>query len=367
MTLPRTSPASLSRRGFLGLGAAAAAASTLAACASAPRSATTGGAGNKLQIVMTPFAGADLGVMPREFAKDYMDRHPNVEIKIDDTLNLAKQTAAYQADPKAPLNNLVFSNGGGTAGGKATGMYAKIDYSLIPNTAGLDETFVEKDHVGVVFGADQQGIVYNTEKYPDGFGDWAQLWDPSQLGTLCFFTVPWWAIGMASKLNGGSWEDMDPGFAVWKEHAKNIRTIVSANPQFLNVLSTAEAPLTSHYFGTSNAWKNTGAPIGYRAPEQGVFFDPVGVNINSGSSEDQVEVMHDMINEMLSPTWNQRWVDTSIQIPAVEATQLTEKLQALKPIADRSSQTFVDVDWAVVGKNLAAWTERWNTEIVPNI
>ncbi|MFF7197365.1 PotD/PotF family extracellular solute-binding protein [Streptomyces sp. NPDC008079] len=363
----------VSRRSLLTGGGAVAAGLFLAACASnkqpgtSASSGTGKGAGKKLTITMTPFAGADLGLMPREFAKEYQDNHPNVQIKIDDTLNLAKQTAAYQANPHKPLNNLVFSNGGATATGKATGMYLKLDYSKIPNTSQLHAQFVERDHCGVVFGADQMGLVYNTKTYPKGFASWTDLWSPDQRGKLCFFTIPWWAIGMAAKLNGGGWDNMDPGFKLWIEHAKNIRTIVTANPQFLNVLSTSEAPLTSHYLGTSTAWHAQGAPLGFSRPTEGAFFDPVGVNINSGSSDDQLEVCYDIVNEMLQPKWNQRWVDTSVEIPASSTSKLTPKLQAIPAIAAGADQKFVDVDWDTVGKNMAAWTARWNEEVVSKI
>ncbi|MFE9206578.1 PotD/PotF family extracellular solute-binding protein [Micromonospora sp. NPDC007230] len=355
-----------SRRSILA-GGVAAAGLLAAGCASTKQPGSSGSGGNKLVITMTPFAGADLGVMPREFAKEYQEKHPNVEIKIDDTLNLAKQTAAYSADPKKPLNNLVFSNGGATATGKATGMYLKLDYGRIPNTQYMRDQFVEKDHCGVVFGADQMGLVYNSKTYPEGLGSWADLWAPAQKGRLCFFTTPWWVIGMAAKLNGGSWTDMAPGFDIWAKNATNIRTIVTANPQFLNVLSTSEAPLTSHYLGTSNAWRMQGAPLAFKAPAEGVFFDPVGVNINSGSSEDQVEVCLDMVNEMMAPKWNQRWIDTSIQIPSLSTSQLTDKLKAIPAVAAGPDQKFIEVDWDTVGKSMAAWTDTWNKNVVAKI
>ncbi|MCL2733573.1 MAG: hypothetical protein FWE15_26605, partial [Actinomycetia bacterium] len=115
------------------------------------------------------------------------------------------------------------------------------------------------------------------------------------------------------------------------------------------------------------AWRAQGAPIGYSRPDEGAFFDPVGININSGSSDDQLEVCYDIINEMLAPKWNQRWVDTSVEIPAVSTSRLTDKLKAIPAIAAGVDQTFVDVDWAVVGKSMTAWTERWNKDVVSKI
>lgn len=366
----------LSRRSFLAAGGAFAAGAFLSACAngntkSAKSSGNSGAgtatSGKKLSITVTPFAGADLADMPKAFAQDYMDRHPNVSITLDDTVLFTKQVAGFKANPHKPLTNLAFSNSGSTATGKALGMYVKLDYSRIPHTSDLASNLVEKEHCGVVLGADQMGIVSNKKSYPDGLKSWVDLWSDKQKGKECYFTIPWWAIGIAASTAGGSWKDMDPGFKIWEEHAKNIRTIVTANPQFLNVLASGEAPLTSHYFGTSHVWASQGAPLQYSTPREGVVFDAVGVNIVAASSQDQIEVMYDMINEMLTPKWNSMWADSSVEIPALTTTKLSDKLKALPQISAGADQKFIAVDWDTVGQNMPAWTDRWNKDVVSKI
>jgi len=360
--------APVTRRSFLAAGGAFAAGAFLTACAGGnTKSAGSSSSGKKLTITITPFAGADLAAMPKAFAKEYEEKHPNVSITLDDTVLFTKQVAGFKANPHKALTNLAFSNSASTATGKALGMYAKLDYSRIPHTSDLAPNLVEKDHCGVVLGADQMGIVSNKNSYPKGFDSWSDLWSSSQKGKECYFTIPWWAIGIAASEHGGSWKNMDPGFKIWQQHADNIRTIVSANPQFLNVLASGEAPLTSHYFGTSHVWASQGAPLQYSTPKEGVVFDAVGVNIVAASSDDQIEVMYDMINEMLTPRWNSMWADTSVEVPALTTTKLTSKLKALPQISAGAKQKFVSVDWDVVGQQTPAWTDRWNKDIVSQI
>jgi putative spermidine/putrescine transport system substrate-binding protein len=371
--LTQAAASPLSRRSFLATGGAIAAGALLSACAGGNTKSgdssgpSSKGAGGKVSITITPFAGADLAAMPTAFAKEYEAAHRNVSITLDDTVLFTKQVAGHKANPHKALTNLAFSNSGSTATGKALGMYAKLDYSRIPHTSGLAPNLVEKDHCGVVLGADQMGIVSNTKDYPGGLHSWSDLWSDKQRGKECYFTIPWWAIGIAASEHGGSWSDMDPGFKIWQNNAKNIRTIVTANPQFLNVLSSGEAPLTSHYFGTSHVWASQGAPVQYSTPKEGVVFDAVGVNVVAASSENQIEVMYDMINEMLTPKWNTMWADTSVEIPALTSTPLSAKLKALPQISAGASQKFVQVDWDTVGQNMPAWTDRWNQDIVSKI
>lgn len=362
----------LTRRSFLAAGGAFAAGAFLSGCAggdtkNAGSSGGSSSSGKKLTITVTPFAGADLAAMPKAFAQDYQEKHPNVQIKLDDTVLFTKQVAGFKSNRDKALTNLTFSNSASTATGKSLGMYAKLDYSRIPHTADLAQNLVEKDHCGVVLGADQMGIVSNKKVYPNGFQSWSDLWSDTQNGKECFFTIPWWAVGIAASQAGGTWTNMDAGFKIWEQHAHNIRTIVTANPQFLNVLASGEAPLTSHYFGTSHVWASQGAPLQYSTPREGVVFDAVGVNIVAASSDDQIEVMYDMINEMLTPKWNGMWADTSVEVPALKSTQLTSKLKALPQISAGASQKFVPVDWDTVGKSLPAWTARWNQDIVSKI
>lgn len=374
MKSPSSLTPGISRRSlFAGTGVLAG--SLLAACASGNNPTTGSGAsgsgsgqtGKKLSLTVTPFAGADLGVMPKEFVAEYMEKHPNVEIKLDDSLLFSKQTAQWAADRTKPLANLCFSNGGSTAAGKASGMYMKLDASMVPNSANIDPKMMEKDKVGMPLGADQLGLLYNTQSLQTAPSSWANMWADDMVGKLVFFTMPWEAIGMAAKLNGGGWENIDPGFQTWIDHAKNIRVIVTANPQFLNVLSTGEAALTSHYHGTSQVWKAGGAPLDFVSPKEGTVLVPVSVNINAGSSEDQIAVMYDMINEMLTPKWNQRWADLSVEIPANKSVELSDKLKAYPAIAKGMSQPFQLVDWDVLGENTAAWTKRWEDDVVAKI
>lgn len=366
MTIFGETKTGLSRRNVLFAGTGLVAGGLLTACASGAKPASVQ-AGKKLLITVTPFAGADLGTMPKEFAKEYMAKHSNVEIKLDDSLLFTKQTAQWAADKTKPLSNLAFSNGGSTASGKATGMYMKLDEAMIANASKVNAKFKDPDGVGMPLGVDQLGLLYNTKVLTTPPTSWTNMWADNMVGKLCFFNMPWEAIGMAAKLDGGGWDNIEPGFQIWTKHAKNIRVIVSANPQFLNVLSTGEAAMTSHYHGTSQVWKAGGAPLEFASPSEGTVLVPVGLNINAGSNQDQIEVMYDMINEMLTPKWNQRWADLSVEMPANQEVELSDKLKAFPAVAKGMDQQFQIVEWDILGKNTAAWTERWQKEVVAKI
>jgi putative spermidine/putrescine transport system substrate-binding protein len=56
-----------------------------------------------------------------------------------------------------------------------------------------------------------------------------------------------------------------------------------------------------------------------------------------------------------------------VQIPANSQSQLPSKLADLPAFQKSNVDKFIDVDYDLVGKNNAAWTERWNSDIVSKI
>jgi putative spermidine/putrescine transport system substrate-binding protein len=364
----------LSRRSLLAGGVAAGALAALSACASPFESGGTdtgtNGAGKKLTLTMFCFLGGDLAKMPKEFAKEYTASHKNVEIKFYEQSNAVgygKMLAQRKADPSTPLVNLGFFNAQTTVQGAGDSMWEKLDYSAMKHAGDILPIFQRKDQFGIGIGSDQYGLVINKDKVTEAPSSWAALWDPKYMGEVCFFTFPWYAVYMAAKLNGGSFEDMEPGWKLWEENAKQIKLIVESNPQYLNVLSSGTAPVTAYFAGTSQQWIDGGAPLQYIVPTEGAIPLPVFLESVAGQSDDQLTECQNIIDGMLEPRWATRWAETSVQIPANSQSQLPSKLADLPAFQKSNVDKFIDVDYDLVGKNNAAWTERWNSDIVSKI
>ena len=160
---------------------------------------------------------------------------------------------------------------------------------------------------------------------------------------------------------------MEPGWQTWVDNAQNIRTIVSSNPQYLNVLSSGTAPLTAYFNGTSYQWIKGGAPLQYVPPTEGAISVPVNLQSVDHQSDQAKEACAEIIDEMISAKWCGRWAETSIEIPANAEAQLPSDLADLPAFSEETINNLIDPDYAIVGKQQTSWTDRWERDVVTGI
>jgi putative spermidine/putrescine transport system substrate-binding protein len=366
----------ITRRKLLALAGTALGGAVLASCGGGGSSGggSQGGGGGqsnkKVKVTMFVFLGGDLGVMPKAFAKEYMAAHPNVTIEIyenSNTVGYPKMLAAKQTTPDQPLVNMGFFNAQTTAQGDLDGMWNKLDYGALSHAKDVLPVLKRKNQQGIGLGSDQVGIVYNTKALTPAPTAWADLWDDKVKGKVTYFDYYWQGVLMAARANGGSLTKMDPGWTFWKQHAKWIRTIVTSNPQYLDVLTNGTASITSYFNGTGLQWKRGGAPLDYVPPKEGAISVPVYLTTVKGNTQDQEQVCHDIVNQMLSPKWCQQWATTSIQVPGSSAVKLPQEFGSLPAFQKQTIDHFIPVDWVTVAKQTADWKKRWDQDVKANI
>lgn len=364
----------ISRRSLLaGVGAVTAAAATplLNACGGdIDNPGTPTGSGGNVKITIFAFLGNRLADMPKAFAEDYMRRHGNVEIEIYEDSNAVgypKMLAAKQTTPDQPLVNMGFFNSQISAQGDLDGMWNALDYASLSNAADLTDTFRRPNSNGIGIGADQIGVTYNTDNVTTAPTSWADLWDDAFRGRLTLFDYWWQVVFMAAQLNGGSLTNLEPGWQLWREKASNIRTLVTSNPEWQQVLSNGTADITSCWNGTSLQFHDDGAPVEYVPPVEGAIAVPVYLQTVAGNTPAQQEVCVDIVNEMLSPRWCQMWAETAVQAPANPAVTLPPDLADLPGFQPENVDKLISIDWAHVAEQNAEWRSRWDADVKANI
>lgn len=366
---------SLSRRSLIqGALALAATAPLMAACGALPGEgplpAPTAAPGGKEKITIFAFLGNRLADMPKAFAEDYMSRNRNVEISIYEDSNAVgypKILAARETTPDRPFVNMGFFNSQISAQGDLDGTWNKLDYASLSNAASVSDTFRRENQNGIGIGADQIGILYNTNNISAAPTTWADLWSDTYAGRLTLFDYWWQVVFMAAKLNGGGLENLEPGWDIWREKAKNIRTLVTANPEWQQVLSNGTADITSCWNGTGLQFKADGAPVDYVVPEEGAIAVPVYLQTVNGNSDNQQEICEDIINEMLSPKWCRMWSETSVQAPANSDVTLPAELADLPGFRPENVEKLISVDWGLVAENIEEWRQRWDVDVKSNL
>ena len=277
----------LTRRDILAAGGAAAGA--LALGVDPVRAATRIRRANPVEVTMFVFLGGALGRdaegvqgLVRGQALERQDQH--LREQQHRRLPADGGGEAAGSHPK-PFVNMGFFNAQTAAQGDLDDMWLKLDYAHLENAKdiypGVQAQQPEGDrHRRRPAGAPLQ---HAADLEPaDVVG---RLWNPDYAGKVTFFDYYWQAVYAAARLNGGNLHHMDKGWNLWSSKAhQQIRTIVTSNPQYLQVLTNGTAGLTSYFNGTGLQWMRQGAPLKYVVPKEGAINVPVYLQSVKGNT-----------------------------------------------------------------------------------
>jgi putative spermidine/putrescine transport system substrate-binding protein len=345
----------VSRRSFLvsGLAAGASLASHRPARAAA-----------KVKLTMFIWAGAGQGVLPREVVASYLKSHPDVEIEFWESTNAVtypKMLAAKQANPNAPLINFGYFNVDMSNRGDTDDMWVTMDPARIPAVGKINPSLRRPANKGIGYGIINVGIMYNKSLVKEPPTSWTALWDPKWRGKVTFFDNNFMPLVLAARLNGGSEKDIEPGFRVWAEQAKNIRALPTSNDQLKNILVTGEAQIAPWFSAIWKFWADEGAPLGFANPREGAVAFPIYLQIVKGSSPDQIRVAEEVVTELLTAENNSRYAKLTHNIPAFPEPGMAQRVdEALNP---KVLENAIWLDWGTMGQKASEWRQRWEKEV----
>jgi putative spermidine/putrescine transport system substrate-binding protein len=247
----------------------------------------------RVKLTMFIWAGAGQGVLPREVVAKYLKAHPDVEIEFWESNNAVtypKMLAAKQANPNAPLINFGYFNVDISNRGDTDEMWVPMDPARIPAVAKIHPSMKRPGNLGIGYGIINVGIMYNKNLVKEPPTSWTALWDPKWRGKVTFFDNNFMPLVLAARLNGGTEKDVEPGFRVWSEQAKNIRALPTSNDQLKNILVTGEAQIAPWFSAIWKFWADEGAPLGFVNPKEGAVAFPIYLQIVKGSTPEQIKV-----------------------------------------------------------------------------
>lgn len=361
-----------SRREVLKLGALSVAGTTLAACGRSGSSTSPGASpGRKITVSMFVNSGGHLGDTGIAFAKEYMEQHRNVEIKIVQgvgTQFFPQQLAAFKVDPTKPIINVGWYNATLAGQGDANNMWQKLDYSAMPNAKDVDPAYHRPDGRGIGLSTDVLGLVYNTNAYSTPPTSYADIWDERNRGKVVTTDYWWFLVYATSLLHGGNLQNLDPGWNFVREHADYIAAIASGANQLNQMMATGQANIACYLAGNSLSYKyDNNAPIGFAYPKEGLLANPWYLISSNGNTQEQEEVCRDIINELLSPKWAGKWCDDTLTIPSSKAVKLSSKLDDEPAFKDLDKKKIHQFDWQYVGSKQTEWRANWDRFVKANI
>ena len=274
--------------------------------------------------------------------------------------------AKLKAQQASPQIDVALLDDGPQAQARDAGLVAPLDTAVVPVDKVVDIGRLPGD-VGVGFGLTATGIAYN----PTWFAEhgvpapttWSDLADPRLQGALVLPSITntyglGLLIGMASQ-NGGSEQNIEPGFTAVQQIARNAVTF-DTTADVSNYFLQGQAAASVWGVSRVSSLAEKDFPVQFVYPEGGAMALVTTANVVAGAPH--AELAQKFVAHLLDPAVQAELARATYNGPVIPGVTLDPELEAKVLGADEVDQ-LRKLDWATINRARAAWTERWNREV----
>ena len=342
----------MSRRSFL---KGAAASAVLTALGAGPwvgkaRSAET------LNVMMN---GGDYEKLARKLAVVPFEK------KYGATVNITPGSGAQiltrlRAERQNPSQDAVILDSGPAATAIVEGLLEKINPVNIPNIKDLDEMALDKKGYGPIVHSHSVGLAYNEKLFKKPLPkSWKDLWDPAYKDSLLLVNItltPGYLFLLEiNMLNGGSYENIDPGIEMIKKLKPNIRRFAQNIAEIRTTLHTEDIVTFCGPNIPFEEARKEKEPIKPIFPVEGNVLSPATGQIIKGTKKK--DLAEKFINEYISPESQLGWsVEYNI-------ATFNKKVKLPPEVGQRLPTKNVLYDFEKISQNLEKWIEKFTREV----
>ncbi|MGF7160094.1 putative spermidine/putrescine transport system substrate-binding protein [Rhodoligotrophos appendicifer] len=285
------------------------------------------------------------------------------------TGNSVATIAKLQAQKDDPQIDVACIDDGPMIQAAGMGLLQTLTPAEMPNAADIQEVSHLPNGMGLGWGLFRLGLAYNPDEFKKNnlpeLTSWndlarADLKDHVIVSSISISYTHMLLILLA-RANGGSEENIEPGFA----------EMVKIKPNIFNFDTTAD--LTS-YFQQGEAWvgvwtdsetysyaHRTGFPIKFVFPKEGTAAIQAGIAVvkNGKNTELATKFVNFLVGQQAQEIMAQKlgW------LPVNKKATLPPDMSSVITSPPANGDKIVPIDWTYLNKQLPAWTERWNKEI----
>jgi len=250
---------------------------------------------------------------------------------------------------------------------------AQLDYcetlSDAPVYKDLYDAAHFKSNKAVTIGLDGTGIVYNERVFAaKGWApptSWKDLQNPLYKGHVQFPSITNGygieSLVMFARLNGGSEQNIEPGFAAIKTSvAPNVLSFDPSPGKISELFQNDSLWIGAWGAGRTQSLRNQGVPVKFVAPKEGAIA--LGLSV--------CPVKHDTVNALaqkfvqytLTPEVQALFADEEGVAPVNKHTELPPTVQAKVP-DPATVAAMLSIDWDIVNAMRPTWIQQWNRQI----
>ena len=243
------------------------------------------------------------------------------------------------------------------------GIFLDLDTTKMSNIGDVDPMFFDlykRRAVGFNYG--DFGICYRSDKVSPAPTSWKDLWNPEHAGRLILPDLTAGAvlevIVIASLINGGSENNLEPGWEALKKLKPNVLRYFKNNTEPVGLFERSEATIGAWFSARSYSIKDSNVPLNYVIPREGA---PVGVlSFHIARNTKQRELAYEFVNFAISREAQEKFANGVEYGPCNVKAQLTGRAKERVPPVNR----LMRIDWAKIQPQIPAMQQRWQREIV---
>lgn len=337
-----------------------------AGCGNNEEGAEASGEKSEKTLVLAAYGGSYEEKMKEVLIPKFEKEHGvKVQYITGSSVDTLSKLQAQKADPQI---DVAFLDDGPQAQAKSFGLLTEMDEEIVTNLEHVYDIAKDKDNVGVGFGIISTGLAYNKEFFEENGWDplisWNDLADPKFEGKIVLPSISntygVHLLLMTAIANGGSVENIDPGFEKLKEIGKNAVTFdqtADVSNYFLQGQAVASA------WGSSRVYtlQESGFPIEYVIPEEGApaLMATVSVVKDGPNSE----LAQEFVNFILSEETQILFAESLYDGPVNKNVELEGEITNKITYGEDEISKLIKVDWEAVNEKRAEWTERAAKEV----
>jgi len=247
---------------------------------------------------------------------------------------------------------------------KAEGLLDEVDAGRLTNLGDIYPSAVDPDRRWIGFMYSSTAIAYNPQELRTPPQAWADLWSPALRGKLAIGDISATSgqhfLIAAARLNGGSVENVEPGFRAIRELRPHVVTLYTQADQVVQLIERGDIAAAVWFSDRVGAAARNGVPVAVVFPREGAVGILPTFAIPQGARNKQLAEQY--MDRALSPEAQRCFAERQYAGPTNRRVELPAELAALVPYRESVDRLYFPPP-EVVARNLPAWTERWNREI----
>jgi spermidine/putrescine-binding protein len=247
---------------------------------------------------------------------------------------------------------------------KAEGLLDQIDTTKITNLPDIYPSAIDPDRRWIGFMYSATAIAYNPQELRNPPQAWADLWSPALRGKLAIGDISATSgqhfLIAAARLNGGSVENVDPGFKAIAALRPGVVTLYTQADQVVQLIERGDIAAAVWFADRVGAAARTGVPVAVVFPREGAIGILPTFGVPPGARSKALAEQY--MDRALAPDAQRCFAERQYAGPTNRKVELPDDLAKLVPYREAVDRLYFPPP-EIVAQNLPAWTDRWNREI----